>query len=204
MKAVFSSPYLMGIAIFILLMTFVSTILYFQQANLVADAFSDRDVRTAFFAKIDLAVNILTVVFQVYLTARIVKWVGVGLTLALLPIATALGFLAFWLYPTIAVLVVVQVIYRTGRYGLTKPAREMLWTVLSREDKYKAKPFLDAAVYRGGDLVSGWIYTGLAAVGLSIGAIALVAAPIAVIWAILGLRLGLREELMAREQEEKR
>jgi len=204
MKAVFSSPYLMGIAIFILLMTFVSTILYFQQANLVADAFSDRDVRTAFFAKIDLAVNILTVVFQVYLTARIVKWLGVGLTLALLPIATALGFMAFWLYPTIAVLVVVQVIYRTGRYGLTKPAREMLWTVLSREDKYKAKPFLDAAVYRGGDLVSGWIYTGLAAVGLSIGAIALVAAPIAGIWAILGLRLGLREELMAKEQEEKR
>ncbi len=203
MKAVFSSPYLMGIAVFILLMTFVSTILYFQQANLVADAFSDRDVRTAFFAKIDLAVNILTVVFQVYLTARIVKWLGVGLTLALLPLATALGFVAFYFYPTIAVLVVVQVIYRTGRYGLTKPAREMLWTVLSREDKYKAKPFLDAAVYRGGDLVSGWIYTGLAAVGLSIGAIALAAAPIAAIWAILGLRLGLREELMAKEQEEK-
>jgi len=202
MKAVFSSPYLMGIAAFILLMTFVSTILYFQQANLVADAFSDRDVRTAFFAKIDLAVNILTVVFQVYLTARIVKWLGVGLTLALLPLATALGFVAFYFYPTIAVLVVVQVIYRTGRYGLTKPAREMLWTVLSREDKYKAKPFLDAAVYRGGDLVSGWIYTGLAAVGLSIGAIALAAAPIAAIWAILGLRLGLREELMAKEQEE--
>ena len=126
-----------------------------------------------------------------------------GLTLALLPLATALGFIAFYFYPTIAVLVVVQVIYRTGRYGLTKPAREMLWTVLSREDKYKAKPFPDAAVYRGGDLVSGWIYTGLAAVGLSIGAIALTAAPIAAIWAILGLRLGLREEFMAKEQEEK-
>ncbi len=203
MKAVFSSPYLMGIALFILLMTFASTILYFQQANLVAEAFTDRAVRTAFFAKIDLVVNILTVVFQVYLTARIVKWLGVGLTLAIIPILTAAGFLALGLYPTIAVLVVVQVIYRAGRYGLTKPAREMLWTVLSREDKYKAKPFLDAAVYRGGDLVSGWIYTGLAAVGLSIGAIALVAAPIAAIWAILGIRLGLREELMAKEQEEK-
>jgi AAA family ATP:ADP antiporter len=78
----------------------------------------------------------------------------------------------------------------------------MLWTVLSREEKYKAKPFLDAAVYRGGDLVSGWIYPGLAAVGLSIGAISLVAAPIAAIWAILGLRLGMREELMAKQQEE--
>jgi len=200
MKAVFASPYLMGIAAFIALMTFASTMLYFQQANLVAEAFDDRAVRTAFFAKVDLVVNILTVVFQVYLTARIVKWLGVGLTLAIVPIVTTLGFVALGLYPTLAILIVVQVIYRAGRYGLTKPAREMLWTVLSREEKYKSKPFLDAAVYRGGDLVSGWIYTGLAAVGLSIGAIALVAAPIAGIWAILGFRLGWREEKLAQAQ----
>ncbi len=200
MHAVFASPYLLGIAAFILLMTFVSTILYFQQANLVAEVFSDRGERTAFFAKVDLAVNILTVLLQVYVTARIVKWLGVGLTLALVPIAMTMGFLAFGLYPTLTVLVVVQVMYRAGRYGLTKPAREMLWTVLSREDKYKAKPFLDAAVYRGGDLVSGWIYAGLAAVGLSIGAISLVAAPIAGLWLMLGIRLGRREEALAAEQ----
>jgi AAA family ATP:ADP antiporter len=202
MKAVFASPYLIGIASFIALMTFVSTMLYFQQAHLVADAFSDRGERTAFFAKIDLAVNILTVLFQVYLTARIVKWLGVGITLAMIPLAMTLGFLSLGLYPTLIILVIVQVIYRAGRYGLTKPAREMLWTVLNREDKYKAKPFLDAAVYRGGDLVSGWIYTGLAALGLSIGAIALVAAPVAGIWALLALKLGRREEDMARLQEE--
>jgi AAA family ATP:ADP antiporter len=201
MKAVFASPYLLGIATFILLMTFVSTILYFQQANLVAEAFSDRGERTAFFAKIDLAVNVITILLQVYVTARIVKWLGVGLTLALVPIAVTLGFLAFGLYPTLAVLVALQVIYRAGRYGFTKPAREMLWTVLSREDKYKAKPFLDAAVYRGGDLVSGWIYTGLAALGLSIGAISLVAAPVAGLWVVLGLSLGRREEALAGEQE---
>jgi AAA family ATP:ADP antiporter len=202
MKAVFASQYLMGIAAFILLMTFASTMLYFQQANLVADAFSDRGVRTAFFAKVDLAVNILTLLFQLYLTARVVKWLGVGLTLAIIPLVTALGFLSLGLYPTLAILVVVQVIYRAGRYGLTKPAREMLWTVLGREEKYKSKPFLDAAVYRGGDLVSGWIYTGLAAAGLTVGAIALVAAPIAGVWAILALRLGRLEELMASEQGE--
>jgi AAA family ATP:ADP antiporter len=201
MKAVFASPYLLGIAAFITLMTFASTMLYFQQANLVADAFTDRGVRTAFFAKVDLAVNILTVIFQVYLTARIVKWLGVGLTLAIVPVVTAAGFVALGLYPTLAILVVVQVIYRAGRYGLTKPAREMLWTVLGREEKYKAKPFLDAAVYRGGDLASGWIYTGLAAVGLSIGAIALVAAPVAGIWAILGFKLGQREEILAETQQ---
>lgn len=202
MRAVFASPYLMGIATFIALMTFVSTMLYFQQANLIYDAFSDRGERTAFYAKIDLAVNILTIVFQVYVTARIVKWLGVGVTLAIVPVAMAAGFLALGLYPTLAVLVVVQVIYRAGRYGLTKPAREMLWTVLGREEKYKAKPFLDAAVYRGGDLLSGWIYTGLAAVGLSIGAIALVAAPVAGLWALLALNLGKREEALARTARE--
>ena len=200
MKAVFASPYLMGIAGFIALMTFVSTMLYFQQAHLVADAFSDRGARTAFFAKVDLVVNILTVLLQVYLTAKIVKWLGVGLALALVPIAMTAGFLALGLYPTLAVLVVVQVIYRAGRYGVTKPAREMLWTVLRREDKYKAKPFLDAAVYRGGDLVSGWIYTGLAAVGLSVGAIALAAVPVAGLWVMLGFKLGRREEAMAAAQ----
>jgi AAA family ATP:ADP antiporter len=202
MQAVFASPYLLGIAAFIALMTFVSTILYFQQAYLVAEAFSDRGERTAFFAKIDLVVNILTVLLQVYITARIVKWLGVGLTLALLPIAITAGFVAVGLWPTLAILVTVQVIYRAGRYGLTKPAREMLWTVLSREDKYKAKPFLDAAVYRGGDLVSGWIYAGLAALGLSVGAISLAAAPVAGLWIMLGLKLGRREEVLAAEQGE--
>jgi len=203
MKVVFASPYLLGIAAFILLMTFVSTILYFQQAFLTAEAFTDRGVRTAFFAKIDLAVNILTVLLQVYVTARIVKWLGVGLALALVPIAMTLGFVALGLYPTLAVLVVVQVIYRAGRYGVTKPAREMLWTVVTREQKYKSKPFLDAAIYRGGDLVSGWIYAGLAAIGLSVGVIALVAAPAAALWFMLGLNLGRREKVLAAEQGEK-
>jgi AAA family ATP:ADP antiporter len=199
MAAVFQSRYLMGIAAFIALMTFVSTMLYFQQAHLVADAFDDRGVRTAFFAKIDLAVNILTIVFQVYFTARIVRWIGVGAALAALPLLMTAGFVSLGIYPTLVVLVVVQVCYRAGRYGLTKPAREVLWTVLSREAKYKSKPFLDAAVYRGGDLVSGWIYAGLAWVGLSIGAIALAAAPVAGVWAMLALYLGRKQEEIASE-----
>ncbi len=203
MRAVFASRYLMGIAAFIALMTFVSTMLYFQQASLVADAFADRGERTAFYARIDLLVSALTIIFQVYLTARIIKWLGVGLTLAMLPALMALGFFVLGLYPTLAVLVVVQVIYRAGRYGLTKPAREILWTVLDREAKYKSKPFLDAAVYRGGDLLSGWIYTGLAALGLSIGAIAMTAAPIAALWTLLGLRLGSIQEKLANTGAEK-
>ena len=197
MRAVFASPYLLGIAAFIALMTFVSTMLYFQQASLFAEAFENRAERTAFYAWVDLLVSGLTIVFQLYLTARIIKWLGVGLTLAIVPALMAVGFIALGLYPTLAVLVVVQVIYRAGRYGLTKPAREILWTVLGREAKYKSKPFLDAAVYRGGDLVSGWIYTGLAALGMSIGAIALTAAPVAGLWTLLAVKLGARQETLA-------
>lgn len=200
MKAVFSSPYLLGIASFIALMTFVSTMLYFQQASLVADAFADRGERTAFYAKVDFLVSALTIVFQLYLTARIIKWLGVGMTLAMIPIAMTLGFVALGLYPTLAVLVTIQVIYRAGRYGLTKPAREILWTVLDRQAKYKSKPFLDAAVYRGGDLLSGWIYTGLAALGLSIGAIALTAAPVAGIWTLLAVKLGSKQEELSKKE----
>ena len=202
MKAVFSSRYLMGIAMFIAVMTFISTVLYFQQSALIYDAIPDRGVRRVLLARMDWAVNFLTILFQVYLTARIVKWLGVGLTLALVPAAMMVGFLALGLYPTLAVLVVVQVAYRAGRYGLTKPAREMLWTVLGREEKYKAKPFLDAAVYRGGDLVSAWIYKGLEIAGLSIAAIALVAAPVAGIWALLAVRLGRQEEKLANPEGE--
>jgi len=201
MQAVFSSRYLMGIAAFIALMTFISTMLYFQQASVFAEAFADRSERRSFYAIVDLVVNFLTIIFQVYLTARIIKWLGVGLTLAIVPAVMALGFVLLGLYPTLAVLVVVQVVYRAGRYGLTKPAREILWTVLDREAKYKSKPFLDAAVYRGGDLVSGWIYTGFTALGLSIGAIALTTAPVAAIWTLLALRLGTRQEKLANSGE---
>jgi len=200
MQAVFSSPYLLGIAAFIALMTFISTVLYFQQASLVADAFADRGERTAFYARIDLVVNALTILFQVYLTARIIKWLGVGLTLAILPALMAIGFVLLGLYPTLAVLVVVQVVYRAGRYGMTKPAREILWTVVGREAKYKSKPFLDAAIYRGGDLLSGWIYAGMTALGMGIGAIALASAPVAGVWTLMALKLGSKQEIMARPE----
>ena len=200
MKAVFASPYLAGIAGFIALMTFASTILYFAQSDLVYEAMTDRGERTAFLAKIDLTVNSFTILFQVYLTARIIRWLNVGVALALIPVAVAAGFVLLGLYPTLATLVVVQVVYRVGRYGITKPAREVLFTVLSREEKYKSKSFIDAAVYRGGDLVSGWVYAGLVWVGLSIGLIALIAAPVAAVWAIAGLKLGASGEVMAAKR----
>lgn len=201
MKAVFSSPYLLGIASFIALMTFASTVLYFAQSDLVYEAMTDRGERRTFLASIDIVVNVLTICFEVYLTARIIKWLGVAVTLALVPAAVAAGFVALGLWPTLWTLVVVQVLYRSGRYGLAKPAREVLFTVVSREQKYKSKAFIDAAVYRGGDLVSGWIYAGLAFAGLAIGSIAFVAAPMAVLWTVIAVGIGRTGEARAADLE---
>ncbi len=199
-RIVFGSPYLLGIAAYLALMTFSSTVLYFQQADLIGQAFvDDRAARTAFYARIDFAVNVITVVLQVVVTARLIRLIGVALSLTLVPAVAFLGFLGLGTYPLLAVLVVFHVAYRSGRYGIAKPAREVLFTVVGREEKYKSKAFLDAAVYRGGDLVSGWIYAGLAWIGLSVGAIALVAAPLAVVWVGIGWMLGMRQEELARE-----
>jgi AAA family ATP:ADP antiporter len=191
--AVFRSPALRDIALWILLMTFASTILYFVQSHLVGEAISDRALRRAFLARIDLAVNVVTILTQAFLTARIVRRIGVGLTLAVLPTVAALGFVALGAAPAslaLSALLVVRVLYDSSRHALAKPAREVLFTRLSREQRYKSKAFIDAAVYRGGDLLSGWIYVGLAALGMTVGAIALAAAPVAVAWAVLGRRLG--------------
>jgi AAA family ATP:ADP antiporter len=198
MALVFRSPYLMGIAGYILLMTYASTVLYFVQADLVRAAIADRAARTALFASIDLWSNVCTIALQVWLAARVIRWFGVGATLAALPVVTAAGFLWLGSAPQLAVLIALQVAYRALRYGLAKPTREVLFTVLAREEKYKSKAFLDAAVYRGGDLASGWIFTGLKALGFSIGAIALAAAPLAALWAVLALWLGRRQDQAAR------
>lgn len=190
---VLRDPALRNIALWILLMTFASTILYFVQSHLVGAAISDRALRRAYLARIDLAVNTLTIVTQALLTAQILRRFGIGLTLALLPAVAALGFLVLGAAPSVIVLttlMIVRVLYDSSRHALAKPAREVLFTRVSREERYKSKAFIDAAVYRGGDLMSGWIYAGLAALGLAAGAIALIAVPVAVVWAVLGLRLG--------------
>lgn len=191
--AVFRSPTLRGIALWILLMTFASTMLYFIQSHLVGEAITDRALRRAFLARIDLAVNVVTILTQAFFTARILQRLGVGLTLAVLPAVAALGFVALGMAPTalaLGALLVVRVLYDSSRHALAKPAREVLFTWVEREQRYKSKAFIDAAVYRGGDLLSGWIYVGLAALGMTVGAIALAAAPVAVAWAVLGRRLG--------------
>ncbi len=201
-RVVFQSPYLRRIAFYIFLMTFASAVIYFQQAEMVGEAIAERGARTVFLARIDLAVNILTIGGQGLLAAHLIRWFGVGVALAFLPALALVGFLVLGTYPLLAVLVALQVLYRAGRYALARPAREVLFTVVGREERYKSKAFIDAAVYRGGDLVSGWVYAGLAWIGLGVGAISLVAVPVMAVWAGVGLFLGKAQEERALDPGE--
>ncbi|MDH3671931.1 MAG: MFS transporter [Gammaproteobacteria bacterium] len=199
LRLVLSSPYLLGICLLMLLFTTLATFLYFQQATIIRDAFVDSAQRTAVFANIDFAVNALTITIQVFLTGRLVRFLGLGLALALIPVLLGAGFLILGFSPVLTVLVVVQVLRRAGNYAIMRPAREMLYTVLGKEEKYKAKNFIDTAVYRGGDAVSAWAYAGLSALGLGLSAIAFVAVPLAGVWAGVAYMLGRKREAMAQQ-----
>ena len=197
------SPYLMGICVLILMYATLSTFLYFQQASIIKASFSDSAERTSMFAMIDLAVNGLTLLIQVLFTSRIVRRLGLSWTLATIPLLLAGGFLILSLAPVLAVLVTLQILRRAGNYAIMRPGREMLYVVLGREEKYKAKNFIDTVVYRGGDAASAWVYDGMRALGLSMAQIALIAAPLAVIWALVAYKLGVRrEEIAARKDME--
>ena len=187
---VLRSPYLLGICVYMLLFTFGSTVLYFLQAQIADKAFSDRASLTAFFASLDLAVNVLTLVTQAFLTGRIIRLIGVTMTLGLLPMLSIVGFTALGAVPVLAVFVVFQVLRRAGEYAVARPAREVLYTVVSREDKYKAKHFIDTFVYRAGDQVGAWSMAGMTAIGLGVTGSAFVAAPFAAVWLAVAFWLG--------------
>jgi len=202
-RLVLQSPYLLGIAVLMVLFTTLSTFLYFQQAQIVRDSFANSAERTTVFAAIDLAVNSLTLLIQVFLTSRLIKLLGLAWTLALVPIILCAGFFALSFAPVLAVLVVIQVIRRAGNYAVMRPAREMLYVVLDRESKYKAKNFNDTVVYRGGDAVAGWLYAGLRSLGLSLSQLALIAVPLAAIWAMVAYRLGKQQTHLAIESADR-
>jgi AAA family ATP:ADP antiporter len=200
-KHALGSPYLINVCFYILLFTVTSTFVYFQQAEIVRQSFTDRGMRTAFFARVDLWVNILTLSVQLFLTSRVLRWFGVALTLAALPLISMIGFATLALAPTIAVLVVYQVIRRAGNFAFARPAREVLYTVVPREDKYKAKSFIDTAVYRMGDQLGAWSYAGLGLLGLAMSGIAIVAVPLSLAWLINGLWLGRKQNALETAAE---
>jgi AAA family ATP:ADP antiporter len=192
-RQVARSPYLLGIAALMLLFTITSTFLYFQQAAIVAAAFEgDPRGRTGLFASIDLAVNVLTLATQVFLTGRIFRWLGVGVALAFLPLMTLVGFGLLWAAPVLSILVVFQVLRRAGNFAIQRPAREVLYTVLPRTDKYKAKNFNDTFVYRAGDQAGAWSYTVIGWLGLGLSGLALTMVPLSAAWLLLALWLGRR------------
>lgn len=186
---VLRSPYLLGIAAFVVLLSTASTFLYFEQARLVGEAYPDRAQQTKVFGTIDMLVQALSIGAQLFVTGQVARRLGLGVLLVAVPVLVALGFLALAFVPLFAVLAFVMVARRVGEYAFVRPAREMLYGVLSPEAKYKAKNFNDTVVYRGGDALSGWVKTGIDALGQHPASAMLIGAVLSAVWAGTGFLL---------------
>jgi len=188
-KTFASNPYLLAIGLFILLYVVMNTFIYFELRKMMGDF--DRETRTQIWAGIDLAVNSLTFVVGLFVTGRLATRVGMPTTLALIPVFMVGGWVVVALSPVLAVLAGLQIVRRAGNYAITRPGREMLFTAVDADTRYKAKPVIDVVVYRGGDMVTAWFYTALTT-GLAMGTagVAAMAAVVAAIWAGAGIFLG--------------
>jgi ATP:ADP antiporter, AAA family len=193
------NPFLLGIALFIFLYTTLGSFVYFEIKNLTVDGavlfgkVMDNEVRTQMWAGINLIVNTISIVVAMFATSRIAQRFGVATTLAVVPFLLALVFLMVAVNPLLLIVLCSHIVLKGGNYSITRPAREMLYTLVNREDRFKAKPVIDIVVYRGGDTLAGWAFTGMTAVlGFGIAGVAAVGAVIAILWAVTGLLLGRR------------
>ena len=184
------SPYLFKIALWILIGNFVGTFFYLEQARIVGETLTDRTARVELFARVDLAVSVLTILVQVFLAARIMQTFGVGISAAALPASATLGLIALAISPTLAVVVTVLAMERTITFALASPAIKVLYTLVQPEEKYKAQNFTDTVVFRGGDAASAWVLNGFRVLGLGFGSIVAVTLPAALAWLGLSLALG--------------
>jgi ATP:ADP antiporter, AAA family len=192
------SPYLLGVAAWVSLLSFGATILYFQQANIVAATVHGAGEQTRIFASIDLAVGLLTLATQVFATGWLLKRFGTGAAAGALPAVYVVGFAALALVSSsLTAVVVFQVAQRWMNFAIANPARQVFFTVITREEKYKAKNLIDVVIYRGSDALYGWVFDSLQAVGLKLGAIALCALPVAAAWLVLSAALGRTQERRA-------
>ena len=188
-KMFFANPYLLAIGLFIFLYTGISSFVYFELKNLLSEL--SRVERTAVWAQMDLAVNILTIATGLFATGRIVGNFGMPVTIALVPVLLCVGLLILAISPFLAAVVTLQIVRRAGNYAVTRPAREMLFTRVDRETRFKAKPVIDIVAYRGGDMLMAWLFTGLTqGLGLGLAAVAVVGAGIAALWSMVGIYLG--------------
>jgi len=186
----FKSPFLLFIALFILLLTWVSTILYFQQNDLVRAAFETREARTQAFAVVDLIVNVGAILVQMFGTGRLIARWGITFGLVLVPVVMVIAFVGIAISPIVFVLLGVQVVRRISEYAVSRPSREMLFTAVDQQSRYKAKNVIDTVVYRFGDVSAAWVTAGLSAMGLGIGGVAIFGVAVAAVWGFFALRLG--------------
>ena len=184
------SPYLLGVAAWVSLLSFGATILYFAQANIVSATVQGAGAQTRLFASIDLAVGLLTLATQVFATGPLLKRFGTGVTAGALPVVYLVGFAVLALAPGLTVVLVFQVVQRWANFAVANPARQVFFTVVGREEKYKAKNLIDVVIYRGSDALYGWVFDSLQTLGLKLGAIALCALPVAAGWLVLSIVLG--------------
>ncbi|WP_437568697.1 NTP/NDP exchange transporter [Sorangium sp. So ce542] len=195
---VLGSPYLLGICAQTLFLSITATVLYFEQARIVSAESMDPARRTAMFAAIDLTVNAITIVVQVLVTGRLMTRVGLGVALAVVPVVTGVGFLALAARPTLSMIAGLQGLRRAIHYAVDRPAREILFTVVAREEKYKAKSFIDTVAFRGGDAASAWALSGLSALGVKAAGLSLLMVPVAGGWVLLSRYLARRQAERAR------
>jgi ATP:ADP antiporter, AAA family len=196
-RAALRSPYLLGIAGYIMILTIMATFIYFTRLQMVAALGEDLDLRTAIFGRIDFITQVTTLVLQLIVAGHLMKRVGVHIALALLPITVALGFVGLAMVSSLAMLIVFEAAYRAVQRAITRPARETLFTVVSREDKYKSKALIDTFVYRGGDVVGAWTEGLLGRLGMALAGLATVALPLALAWGALGIWLGRAQQRSA-------
>jgi AAA family ATP:ADP antiporter len=189
-RAALRSPYLLGISAYVLILTVISTFIYFTRLQMVAALGSDLDMRTSVFARIDLYTQLTTLVLQAVVTGQLMKRLGVHLTLALLPAMVSFGFVGLAISASLAALIVLQAAFSAMQRAIIRPARETLFTVVSREDKYKSKAFIDTFVYRVGDVVGSQVEGLLRGLALGLAGLVAVTIPLAIVWGVLGVWLG--------------
>jgi len=200
-RAVLRSRYLLGIAAYALILAIMATFIYFTRLQMVAALGDDIDLRTTWFARIDLITQVATLVLQAVIAGHLMRRLGVPLTLALLPVTVALGFIGLALVASLAALIVFEASFRAIQRAIMRPARETLYTVVSREEKYKAKAFIDTFIYRSGDVVGAQTEGLLGRLGMGLAALATVAVPLALAWAALGIWLGRAQRRRAQARE---
>jgi AAA family ATP:ADP antiporter len=188
--AVATSPYLLGIGGYIILLAISNTMIYFTQANVILDATDTFSQRVGSFAQFDMLAQVATLITQMFITTHLIRRLGVGWTLTILPLVTVAGFTVLAVWPVYGVMAIFQALHRATRYAVARPARETLFSVVPPAEKYKAKPVVDVFLYRGGDVAGAGIDGALRALGLALGWVAAATVPLAAIWAVLSVGLG--------------